>query len=63
LGYLENGTHIGVGAQDTGEYREWKDKCHQEALKPFQERCYALSAKREPLYVGFGEKVDSIKLR
>lgn len=40
MGYLPtNGVHFGQGELDTGEYREFKNKCHKDNLSQFQQDC------------------------
>jgi GT2 family glycosyltransferase len=65
FGYLEEmGIHIGEGEADTGEYRIFKDECHKQALKPFQQDCYDYMAKRKPIYIPFEYDISStIKIR
>lgn len=54
MGYLkENGTHLGEGEQDKGEYRKFKDKCHQEGLAKFNQNCRDYHNKRKPIYFSF----------
>jgi O-antigen biosynthesis protein len=56
MGYLpENGIHLGVGDNDTGEYREWKHKLHQEAVNKFKADCYLYYNKQKPIYQPFME--------
>lgn len=54
MGYLKtNGTHFGEGALDTGEYREFKTRCHKNNLAKFQANCRAYINRQKPYYIPF----------
>ncbi len=54
LGYLvDQGVHLGVGEEDSGEYREYKNKAHAANLEPFRKDCYAYIQGRKPIYESF----------
>jgi O-antigen biosynthesis protein len=58
MGYLpENGIHLGQGENDTGAYREMKDKCHAENLSEFRRNCALYANKQKPLYIPFNEDI------
>ena len=55
MGYLkENGTHLGEGENDTGAYREFKTKSHQNNLNKFYKNCDDYVNRRRPIYIDFG---------
>jgi O-antigen biosynthesis protein len=57
MGYLkDNGVHLGEGAADTGEYREWKTACHSQTLAPFQQRCRDYMSRKISVYIPYSEK-------
>lgn len=52
MGYLiTRGIHLGQGEQDQGEYREFKNLCHQNNLSKFQKNCNAYSNRIKPVYI------------
>lgn len=54
LGYIkENGIHLGIGAQDTGEYRAWKTQQHDEKVPLFNEHCRAYHQRKKPIYMPY----------
>lgn len=54
MGYIqENGTHLGVGENDKGEYREFKTKCHNENLGLFNKNCSLYYSGKKPIYIPF----------
>jgi glycosyltransferase involved in cell wall biosynthesis len=54
LGYLkENGTHLGEGEFDKGEYREFKTESHNKNLKTFQENCRLYFQGKKPVYIPY----------
>lgn len=56
MGYIkENGTHLGEGENDVGEYREYKTKCHQANLAKFNENCRLYFAKKKSIYIPYNE--------
>ena len=60
LGYIkEPGIHLGAGENDSGEYREWKTKCHNENLAQFRKDCSDYFNRKIPLYIPFKEDPDA----
>lgn len=56
LGYiLENGTHLGVGTYDTGDYRKWKTLEHDSKVAEFQRNCSLYVQKKLPIYIPYTE--------
>lgn len=54
LGYLaENGQHLGSGAQDQGEYREFKNAAHRANLAKFNQNCRQYFGGIKPIYLPF----------
>lgn len=54
LGYLiEMGKHLGEGAADEGDYRDFKTKCHNENYQKFLDVCREYSQKKRDLKVNF----------
>ena len=54
MGYLEaNGTHLGEGEQDKGEYREFKTACHEKNLALFRKNCADYVHGRKSLYIKY----------
>lgn len=54
MGYIkENGTHLGVGENDTGAYREFKTKCHKENLALFNKNCGLYYARQKPIFIPY----------
>ena len=54
LGYIKQmGKHLGEGAQDTGEYREFKTESHRRNLAKFNENCRAYANHKKPIYIPF----------
>jgi len=52
MGYLkENGTHLGEGINDMGEYREFKNKHGQANLAKFHTNCRLYASKAKSLYI------------
>jgi GT2 family glycosyltransferase len=60
LGYIErDGKHLGEGSKnDSGEYREFKNKYHKENLPKFHENCRAYVNRKKSLYIPFEDKYD-----
>lgn len=57
MGYLkENGTHLGEGAVDTGEYRDFKTKQHADNLALFRQNCARYAQRTKPLYIPFKDR-------
>ncbi len=56
LGYLkERGTHLGIGEQDQGEYREFKTETHNNYLSKFNANCGAYVRRERQLYIPYKE--------
>lgn len=56
LGYIkENGTHLGVGEDDSGEYRAFKTHAHDSRVHEFRQNCALYSKRKLPIYVPFKE--------
>lgn len=54
LGYLKaNGTHIGEGENDVGEYREFKTACHKANLAKFNRNCGEYMSRRKSIYIKY----------
>jgi GT2 family glycosyltransferase len=54
LGYLlENGVHLGVGAEDSGEYRQMKDECSKANLTQFHQNCALYTSGKKSIYIPF----------
>lgn len=54
LGYLEkNGTHLGVGEYDVGDYRKWKTLQHDSKVAEFQHNCSLYAHNKLPIYVSY----------
>jgi len=54
LGYLvKRGVHLGEGAADIGEYREFKTKSHADNLEKFRSNCRAYVVGTKSLYIPF----------
>lgn len=59
IGYLkEMGNHFGGEKEnDSGEYREMKNKCSKENLATFRKNCALYASKQKPLYIPFDEDI------
>lgn len=58
LGYIkDNGTHLGVGEHDQGEYREFKTNEHNQYLKLFYNNCRAYYNKSKPIKINFNYEI------
>jgi GT2 family glycosyltransferase len=56
MGYLSTpGTHIGVGKEDRGEYREMKNKAGAANLATFQKSCAMYYRKLKSVYIPYTE--------
>lgn len=56
LGYhKENGRHLGEGANDAGDYREFKTASHRRNLDKFNENCRLYMMGKKPLYIPFNQ--------
>lgn len=56
LGYIrENGTHLGVGDLDSGEYRKFKTISHDSRVAEFRKNCGLYSQRKLPIYVSYKE--------
>ena len=54
LGYLKNnGTHLGEGDNDVGEYREYKHVSHRNNLNKFYKNCNDYLSRRKPIYIDY----------
>jgi len=54
MGYLKTmGIHL--GENETGDYRDWKTKCHNEIAPIFISDCYNIMSGKSPLYLDFKE--------
>jgi glycosyltransferase involved in cell wall biosynthesis len=54
LGYIrENGTHLGVGELDSGEYRKFKTIAHDSRVAEFRKNCGLYSQRKLPIYVSY----------
>ena len=54
LGYIkENGKHLGEGANDVGEYRQFKTDSHKNNLSKFNENCRAYATGKKPIHISF----------
>jgi GT2 family glycosyltransferase len=57
LGYIEkNGTHLGVGKYDTGDYRKFKTFQHDSKVAEFQNNCSLYANNKLSIYVPYQEK-------
>lgn len=56
MGYLVRmGSHLGQGEVDTGEYREFKDKCHNETAPKFRQSCSEYVQGKRSIFIDFKE--------
>jgi GT2 family glycosyltransferase len=56
LGYIkDNGIHLGVGAEDSGEYRAFKTHAHDSRVNEFKQNCVLYSQRKLPIYVPYIE--------
>lgn len=56
LGYIrENGTHLGVGDLDSGEYKKFKTISHDSRVAEFNKNCELYSQWKLPIYVSYKE--------
>lgn len=54
MGYIKDrGIHLGVNEHDTGAYREFKTKEHQDNLAKFNENCAAYVQRKKPIYIPY----------
>ena len=54
IGYiLPMGQHTGIGENDIGEYRQFKDQCRLGNLSKFRENCRLYMSGRKPCYIPF----------
>lgn len=57
MGYLkENGTHLGEGSSDIGEYRDFKTKQHADNLSLFRQNCALYAQRIKPLHIPFKDR-------
>lgn len=58
LGYIKtNGTHLGVGQHDQGEYRKFKTAEHNKYLKVFYNNCRAYANKTKQIKINFNYEI------
>jgi GT2 family glycosyltransferase len=56
MGYIkERGVHLGEGAQDTGEYRKFKDDCRAKNLQKFKQNCADYFSGKKSPFIPFKE--------
>ena len=54
LAYIqEMGTHLGVGTEDVGSYRDFKNKSHSDNLTKFRQNCRDYANKSKPVYISY----------
>ncbi|MFA5758934.1 MAG: glycosyltransferase [Clostridia bacterium] len=58
LGYIkENGVHLGVGSEDSGEYRKFKTYAHDSKVQEFRSNCSLYAQKKLPIYLPYQDEI------